>query len=87
MKYIKGFEIIDITGSGNNILNNITLENIQANADSGTLHIMRDNGDKVNFNDSWTNIGQISEGQISYDIYRHNSMTDDANDVWVQIIG
>ena len=86
MQYIKGFETIDITGSGNNKLSNITLENVQANADSGVLHIKGDIGDIVELNaNGWECVNSTLEEGVSYDIYRHNSiMNNDENDIWVQ---
>ena len=86
MQYIKGFETIDLTGSGNNKLSNITLENVQANADSGVLHIKGDIGDIVELNaNGWECVNSTLEEGVSYDIYRHNSiMNNDENDIWVQ---
>ena len=85
MQYVKGFETIDLTGSGNNTLTNVTLENVQANADSGTLHIKGDAFDKVELNaNGWNNVGSTLEDGVSYNIYRHSSMTTDENDILVQ---
>jgi hypothetical protein len=78
-------EVIDITGSGNNILKLNLDELLDASTSTNILKVLGDSGDKVyaaGFGDS--TIDKTVNG-ITYDIYTHSDANTNADvELWVQ---
>jgi hypothetical protein len=82
---IQDIEVIDITGSGNNILKLNLDELLDASTSTNILKILGDSGDKVyaaGFGDS--TIDKTVNG-ITYDVYTHDDANTNVNaELWIQ---
>ncbi len=82
---IQDIEVIDITGSGNNILKLNLDELLDASTSTNILKVLGDSGDKVyaaGFGDS--TIDKTVNG-ITYDVYTHDDANTNVNaELWIQ---
>lgn len=67
---IRNVEIIDLTGTGDNVLNVTVQEVLDISSSSNTLRVMCDVGDNVQRGDGWTEAGQVTIGGEDYFRYR-----------------
>ena len=87
--FIKGFEVIDLSDSGNS-LTNVTWTAIQNNNAEQALRILSDNGmgsdASVDLDSTWRQVGTETADGVTYDVYRSDSNTanNDNLDIWIQ---